>query len=664
VAAQLPELYRDMALRSAVERMPVLPADPAALPDSALQRAATVLGILGHAYVHVSAPEPADVPATIAGPWAEVRRRLGRGPEPVLAYADLIVHNWRVDGDGDGDLEPLRVSDLRLLVPTVDNQEERVFYLSQLEILARCAPIVPAVADAHDAILDEDPRRLADALDTVAAVLASVNRSSLTLIDPRALSATYVDPVVWAKTVAPLAVPIRAGVLGPSGTASPIFNLLDVFLGRRSHGSQLGSEIGLHRRSYPPHWRSLLDAVEQVSVADYVASHPREGLSEVLESARAAYAGPDGFLGHHRRKVYGYLSVAFKVGRGVTIGGFSGPPQARTWNKVDTALTESKAERLPLGSPAGGEQDVDPLAPHRSPAADVRGRAVRVSELAEHNDARHGWWVAIDGRVHDVTGFVERHPGGATVLQAHAGLDATSAFHRAHSGRAAVTRLLARTGIGFLADPDLTAAGQLYRTWIDALFAVVELQNTFRLDRSFAEGTDLCVPGARPASAFQVDRAVDTHVRFRTVYLPQLAEEILRPLVEFLPSPVPGRASGEVSRCMAMSAADGRPRAAGRAAPAPPPSDRSLCDLLDQVDRTLAAVKSMLCAGVRRFEERDAALAERDLRKLVDRSITVLSGCGTTPSLPMGRRCRASSFLPACPSGAAARGEAAHETSL
>jgi hypothetical protein len=655
VAGQLPMLYRDMAVRSAVERMPVLRADPAALPDSALQRAATVLGILGHAYVHVSAPEPADVPASIAGPWAEVRHRLGRAPEPVLAYTDLIVNNWRVDGVGDGDLVPLRVSNLRLLVPTVDNQEERVFYLSQLEILARCAPIVPAMADAQDAILDEDPRRLGDALDTVAAVLTSVSRSSLTLIDPRARSATHVDPVVWAKTVAPLAVPFRAGVLGPSGTASPIFNLLDVFLGRPSHGSQLGSEIGLHRRSYPVHWRSLLDAVEQVSVTDYVASHPREGLSESLESARAAYAGPDGFLGHHRRKVYGYLSVAFKVGRGVTIGGFSGPPQARTWNKVDTALTESRAERLPLASPAGGERGPGPLAPRRPSTADGRGRAVRVSELAEHNDARHGWWVSIDGRVHDVTGFVERHPGGATVLQAHAGLDATSAFHRAHSGHPAVPRLLAKTGIGFLADPDLTAARQLYRTWIDALFAVVELQNTFRLDRSLAEGTDLCVSGAPSASAFQVDRAVDTHVRFRTIYLPQLAEEILRPLAELLPSPVSGRASGEVSRCIALAAADGRPRAGGRVAVASPTAHGSGRDLLDQVDRTLGAVKSMLCAGAGRFEDRgDAALAGRDLRQLVDRSITALSGHGTTHSLPMGTRCRASSFLPARPSGAAA----------
>jgi len=633
VAAQLPALYRDMTLRPVMEHMPVLPADPAALPDSALHRAATVLGILGHAYVHVSAPEPADVPASIAEPWAEVRQRLGRAPEPVLAYTDLILNNWRVDGEGagEGDRVPLRVGNLRLLVPTVDNQEERVFYLSQLEILAGCAPIVPAVADAQDAILNDDRDGLRDALDAVTAVLRTVSRSSLSLIDPRPRSATHVNPVVWAKTVAPLAVPFRTGVLGPSGTASPIFNLLDVFLGRRSHGSQLGSEIACHRRSYPLHWRALLDAVERVPVADYVASHPRAGLTDALESAREAYAGSEGFLGHHRRKVYGYLAVAFKVGRGLTIGGFSGPPQARTWNKVDTELTESRAERLPPGSSASGKRQCPvQVDPRRHGAAAGAGRAVTASELARHNDAINGWWVSIDGRVHDVTDFIERHPGGAVVLRAHAGLDATNAFHRAHAVQAGAKRLLETTHIGFLSDPELTAARQVYRSWIDALFTVVELQNTFRLDRSFSEGTDLCVSSGRRPSAFQTDRAVDTYLRFANGYLPQLTEEVLRPLAERVATADVSQSSGDVRACSVQAAGERRRPVRGavgapRAASGPLSSPGGLRDGLDRVDRTIEVVKSMLCAGSRSVEERgDDELGGRELRRLADRSIAVI----------------------------------------
>ncbi len=84
-----------------------------------------------------------------------------------------------------------------------------------------------------------------EALSVIATVLAEVNTQSLKLIDPRPASATFVDPVVWAKTVAPFAVPLTPGVLGPSGTASPIINLLDAFFGRDQHTSQLG------RRSSP-----------------------------------------------------------------------------------------------------------------------------------------------------------------------------------------------------------------------------------------------------------------------------------------------------------------------------------------------------------------------------------------------------------------------------
>jgi len=104
--------------------MPVLPADPSALPDRYLQRAGTLLGILAHAYHHVSAANPDDPPPSVARPWREVRGRLGR-PRPVLSYVDLIVYNWRLLDPAAAD--PMRVDNLRLLIPTVDNQEERVF---------------------------------------------------------------------------------------------------------------------------------------------------------------------------------------------------------------------------------------------------------------------------------------------------------------------------------------------------------------------------------------------------------------------------------------------------------------------------------------------------------------------------------------------------------
>lgn len=41
-------------------------------------------------------------------------------------------------------------------------------------------------------------------------------------IDVNPLSATYVDQVLWGKSVAPFAVPLDQGVPGRSGTSTPI----------------------------------------------------------------------------------------------------------------------------------------------------------------------------------------------------------------------------------------------------------------------------------------------------------------------------------------------------------------------------------------------------------------------------------------------------------
>jgi hypothetical protein len=49
---------------------------------------------------------------------------------------------------------------MALLLPTVDNREERIFYLTQVEIMARCAPLVGAVVRAQEAVARDDPAAL------------------------------------------------------------------------------------------------------------------------------------------------------------------------------------------------------------------------------------------------------------------------------------------------------------------------------------------------------------------------------------------------------------------------------------------------------------------------------------------------------------------------
>ncbi|MEY2934181.1 MAG: hypothetical protein RL033_4930, partial [Pseudomonadota bacterium] len=326
---------------------------------------------------------PTALPRALTEPWAEVCRRLGR-TALVLTYQDLIATNFRVVQPGRRDV--MSVDNLRLLFPTVGTEAERIFYMTQTAILAHAAPTVSAMARAQEAAEVDDPEVLEVELSTILASLQRMTHADLPEIDPNPHSPRYMDPVVWAKTVAPFAVPITPGIQGPSGTSSPIFNALDVFLGRKRFDTFLGREIHALRATYPPLWRRFIAALHEVSVADYVARKQQPALSGLLHDVIDAYSGAGGFLGRHRMKVYGYLELAFKVGRSVTIGGFRGAFQDRTWDQIDGELESSRRERT--GGFTGRPQralvlDVSPRDPRESQGAarvrlDVSGTGLRL----------------------------------------------------------------------------------------------------------------------------------------------------------------------------------------------------------------------------------------------------------------------------------------------
>jgi sulfite reductase (NADPH) flavoprotein alpha-component len=343
MVGHLPDLFRTLRLREAFDAMPVLPVDAENLPDTFLCRASALLSMFAHAYVRGTLGPPAELPACIRQPWEEVTRRLGR-PEPFLSYIDLIVYNWRLHDPARAD--PMRVENMDLLIPTVGNQEERVFHLTQVEILAQCAPVVGAVVRAQEAVVRGDVAGLERELRAILERFQHVTEVSFQKISPNPRSSTFVDPVVWAKTVAPFAVPITVGVQGPSGTSSPIFHLMDAFLGRASYGSLLGTEAMHIRRWYPEYWRNFIDAVGSVSVRDFVSGRGDRLLEGLFQNLVDGYAGDKGFLGVHRLKVYGYLETAFKMGRSVTIGGFHGLFKDREWNRVDGELDITRNERF------------------------------------------------------------------------------------------------------------------------------------------------------------------------------------------------------------------------------------------------------------------------------------------------------------------------------
>jgi len=52
---------------------------------------------------------------------------------------------------------------------------------------------------------------------------------------------------------------------------------------------------------------------------------------------------------------------------------------------------------------------------------------VQYEEMVKH-DTKGDCWMAIHGKVYDVTNFLDEHPGGAEVMMEMAGTDATDAF--------------------------------------------------------------------------------------------------------------------------------------------------------------------------------------------------------------------------------------------
>jgi sulfite reductase (NADPH) flavoprotein alpha-component len=342
LALELPALYRDLSLRRHAEALPLLDASEHNLEDRELLRAAALLAIVSHAYWYCEPKAPDTLPPALQLPWQQLRARLERGQE-VMTYTDLIVYNWRVLNPTLPD--PLRVENTALLLPTIGNREESVFYLTQLEILARASAIVRAFVLAQEGVLRDDADAVERALVEIIDSLDRIVCDSLLKISPNPYSKTFVDPVVWAKTVAPLAVPFHKGDQGPSGTSSPIFSALDLFFRRPKNSSFLGREIEQLRQHYPPFWRQFLAGLSRVSVIDFVRARQKPALSGALREAMELYSGEHGFLGRHRMKVYGYLELAFKVGRSVTIGGFSGAFTDRTWDQVDGELEASRNER-------------------------------------------------------------------------------------------------------------------------------------------------------------------------------------------------------------------------------------------------------------------------------------------------------------------------------
>jgi sulfite reductase alpha subunit-like flavoprotein/cytochrome b involved in lipid metabolism len=366
LASTLPSVVEQGAVTASVQDLPPFGSSEAELPPEYLCRAASLLGILAHTCIReqetrlrLKVQTGSHLPEHLNQAWEVVCQRLGR-PGAGMTYSDLILYNWRLK-DPD---QPRKVENLQLMIPVYGSPEERIFYMTMAEMHDVARRSLPALLSLEKCRKEKNRAGLDSALYELQACLQTMTYDSLLKIDPNPYSAHHVDQLVWAKTVAPFAFPIRPGELGLSGGGSPVFHCLDLLFQRKDYQSQIGQEL-LHLRNWmPPDLLAFLQAVEALQLPQFVQEYGSLSQQNLYRQTVEAYAGERGWLGLHRLKVYGFMEVGFKAGRTQTNGGFAGEVEQRSWEALDQSINASRLERK--SAPPVGRC---PFAHHKATAA-------------------------------------------------------------------------------------------------------------------------------------------------------------------------------------------------------------------------------------------------------------------------------------------------------
>ena len=98
-------------------------------------------------------------------------------------------------------------------------------------------------------------------------------------------------------------------------------------------------------------------------------------------------------------------------------------------------------------------QDQGTTAPTTDPSSEptAESTGITLEELATHNSAQD-CWSAVNGKVYDLTEFVNQHPGGSDKIEQICGRDGTSAFNGQHRGEDTPVSTLGNYLIGDLAN--------------------------------------------------------------------------------------------------------------------------------------------------------------------------------------------------------------------
>lgn len=142
------------------------------------------------------------------------------------------------------------------------------------------------------------------------------------------------------------------------------------------------------------------------------------------------------------------LALTVVVGHSGATAVWGGQKAAASGSKAETlgaalasAPDRHRSQPKP-GTTASGTQKKP-----NATAASGRSAGYTLVEVGSHNTSS-SCWVAIGGKVYDLTTWISRHPGGPEVIRGLCGTDASSAFANQHGGERDPARELATFAIG------------------------------------------------------------------------------------------------------------------------------------------------------------------------------------------------------------------------
>ena len=495
MAARMPSLVFDGNAQQVLENMPLLSARADALPDRYVKRATIIMGLLACSYWRFGverffSTRNSDIsdylPPCIMQPWVELCQRLGR-PRQFQSMDDLLLDNFQFrDGslrgtDGSYEAKDVRVDRIKNLVPAFDNEAERVFYSTIVEVHAASAPLLRQICAMQAVIMEGG----IDAADQVSLKLEDIYKSTvgatraIMKANPNARRRNYCSPTVFSKTMAIFNVPPVGYPSSLSGSAAPFVHTMDALVGRLSFDSKYGKFSKMLEQNHLS--RNLLDVVHgvrEVPLRGYIermreADPVKHGqLSAGFNAIVEALAGPKGFLGKHLAKVFLYLGVGTLLGRNQSTSGDQRYVSTQSWVSVTQALQISSGERLSMQMP--------PAAFTFEPTVlDTPEDLPQMSfaDVVAHRTHDNGWLILNDG-VFDVTKYLKRHPGGSEIIEASLGRDGTADYHLIPGHASAGSRrMLARLRVANIEPISKEMAAD---PWYQALDFVLRTHNTFR----------------------------------------------------------------------------------------------------------------------------------------------------------------------------------------